>query len=322
MGKGVGVRASYQGNHSFNVPTDVNANQPRVNTAGFSSDATQAAIPYPLLAYIATSTNVGYGNYHAGTVSVHKHAAGLQFEASYTYTRNLTNVYGCGSGATANQFVNEFGNTVCDPYNPRLDYGNTPFDRRHRFLVTFLYDLPFGKGKAFLNSSSKLVDEVLGGWTVAGILLFQSGPFMTVTTLNDPSGTGYNIFGSLSGNGGRADTVKGVDPYAGQSLNQWINPNAFVDPANNIGRFGDSQNGAVVGPGTKAVSLSLLKRFAVTERVGVQFGAQAANVFNHPNYAPPGNLTLGVPAFGTISSMQTADGAGPRQIQLTGRLTF
>lgn len=322
LGKGVGVRVSYQGNHSYNVPTDINADQPRVNTAGFNSDATQAAIPYPLMAYIATSTNVGYGNYHAGTVSVHKRAAGLQFEGSYTYTRNLTNVYGCGSGSTANQFVNEFGNTVCDPYNPSLDYGNTPFDRRHRFLVTFLYDLPIGKGKTFLSSSSKLVDEALGGWTVAGILLFQSGPFMTVTTLNDPSGTGYNNLGSLSGNGGRADTVKGVNPYAGQSLDQWINPNAFVDPANNIGRFGDSQNGAVVGPGTKAVSLSLLKSLSISERLHFQFGAQAANVFNHANYAPPGNLTLGVPAFGTISSMQTADGAGPRQIQLTGRFTF
>lgn len=135
-------------------------------------------------------------------------------------------------------------------------------------------------------------------------------------------------------NGGRADTVKRVDPYAGQSLNQWINVNAFADPCANvrqtlpdgtttaIGRFGDSHNGAVVGPGTKAVSLSLLKSFTISLRLHVQLGAQAANVFHHPYYAPPGNLTLGVPAFGTISSMQTADGAGPRQIQLTARFTF
>jgi hypothetical protein len=186
----------------------------------------------------------------------------------------------------------------------------------------YLYDLPFGKGKTLFNSSNKLLNEAIGGWTVAGLLLFQSGPFLTVTTLNDPSGTGYNILGSLNSNGGRADTVKGIDPYAGQSLDQWINPNAFVDPANNIGRFGDSQNGAVQGPGTQAVSLSLLKRFAIKERVAVQFGAQAANAFNHANYAPPSNLTLGVPAFGQISAMQTAEGAGPRQLQLTGRPTF
>jgi hypothetical protein len=323
LGKGVGIRVSYNGNHSYNVPTSVNADQPRVNTAGFNSDATQAAIPYPLMAYIATSTNFGFGNYQAGTVSVHKRAAGLQFEASYTLTRNLTNVYGCGTSST-NNFATEgaFSTTLCDPYNPALDYGNAPFDRRHRFLVTFLYDLPFGKGKSLSSSSRKVVNEVIGGWTLSGIVLLQSGPFMTVTTLNDPSGTGYNNLGSLSGNGGRADTVKGVNQYAGQSLDQWINPSAFVDPAGNIGRFGDSQNGSVVGPGTKAISLSLLKRFALTERANLQFGVRAANAFNHPNYAPPSNLTLGVPAFGQISAMQIAEGAGPRQLELTGRFTF
>jgi hypothetical protein len=142
---------------------------------------------------------------------------------------------------------------------------------------------------------------------------------MTVTTLNDPSGTGYNLF---SVNGGRADTVSGSNPYAGKSLDQWINPAAYADPDNNIGRFGDSQNGAVNGPGTQAVSLSLLKRFTLKERARVEVGAQIANVFNHPNYSPPANLTLGVPAFGQIVAMQTAEGAGPRQIQLTGRLTF
>jgi hypothetical protein len=68
--------------------------------------------------------------------------------------------------------------------------------------------------------------------------------------------------------------------------------------------------------------MSLLKTVAFTERLRVQIGAQISNLFNHPNYNPPANLTLGVPAFGTISSMQTAEGAGPRQIQLTGRFTF
>ena len=86
--------------------------------------------------------------------------------------------------------------------------------------------------------------------------------------------------------------MSGVDPYAGRSLNQWINPAAFADPCAvcgidgnpaAIGRFGDSLSGAVVGPGTQAVSLSLLRRVALTERSRVEFGAQVANAFNHPN---------------------------------------
>jgi hypothetical protein len=185
-------------------------------------------------------------------------------------------------------------------------------------LATFLYNLPFGKGKTFLNSGG-LVDRIVGGWVLSGVVLLQSGPFLDVSTLNDPSGTGYLVNNTT---GGRADTVPGVNPYQGQSLYQWINPNAFVDPPNNIGRFGDSQSGAVQGPSTKAVSMSLLKQIAITEALRVEFGAQVSNLFNHPNYAPPSNLILGVPAFGQITALQSAEGAGPRDIQLTARITF
>jgi hypothetical protein len=291
-----------------------------VNSLGFSDPATQAAIPFPLMSYIATSNNLGFGNYQAGTFSVKKRGANFQFEVSYTYTRDLSDVNGAPIAA-ASGYANELGNTLEDPQHPGVDYGNVPYARRNRVLATFLYELPFGKGRTFLNSNA-LLDSVVGGWELSGVALFQSGPFMSVATLNDPSGTGYNIYGSLYGNGGRADTVSGVSPYAGQSIGAWINPNAFVDPANNIGRFGDSTSGDVVGPGTQAVSLSLLKRFTLKERIRAEIGMQVANAFNHANYAPPNILTLGVPAFGQITSMQIAEGAGPRQIQLTGRLTF
>jgi hypothetical protein len=95
-----------------------------------------------------------------------------------------------------------------------------------------------------------------------------------------------------------------------------------VSPANNIGRFGDSGSGSLVGPGTQAVSLSLLKRVSFTERIRAQIGMQVSNAFNHANYAPPNILTVGVASFGQITALQSAEGAGPRQIQLTGRLTF
>jgi hypothetical protein len=261
---------------------------------------------------------LGYGNYNSGTFSVHKRSSNLQFEASYTYSRNLTNVNGAPISSVSS-FVNEFGNTLSDPYNPTLDYGNTPFDRRQRFLVTFLYSLPFGKGKTFLSGANGVVDRIIGGWELSGVGLVQTGAFMSVATLNDPSGTGYNIFNY---NGGRADTVAGVNPYAGQSINQWINPSAFVDPPDNIGRFGDSQSGGIVGPGTSVLSLSLIKHILLAESVRMDIGLQASNVGNHPNYAPPGNLTLGVAGFGQITSLQSAEGAGPRALQLTARITF
>src|SRR5262249_2714847 len=155
--------------------------------------------------------------------------------------------------------------------------------------------------------------RIIGGWVLSGIALAQSGPFMSVTTLNDPSGTGYNLF---NGVGGRADRVQGVDPYQGKSIDQWINPSAFADPASNIGRWGNSGAGSVVGPGTKVVSLALLKRIAFTESTRLEIGAQVSNIFNHPNFNPPSTLTLGVPGFGALTSLQNAEDAGPRAMQL------
>ena len=154
---------------------------------------------------------------------------------------------------------------------------------------------------------------------MAGVLVFQSGPFLTPTVSGaDPSGTGFaQLFGA-----GRADAVPGVSIYPEhRTLSNWLNRSAFVLPPNNVGRFGNASVGSIVGPGTQTVSLSLIKTVRFSEAAHFEFGAQAANIFNHPNYAPP-NTSVNTAAFGTITSMQSAEGAGPRSIQLTGRLMF
>jgi hypothetical protein len=320
LGKGFGVRVGYDGNHGSNLPTDINLNQIAPNTQGYSALASTA--PFPQLYAISYQTNLGFSNYNSGTVSVRKRAGDLQLEASYAFTRNLANTAGAPNSSSAQPNVNEFGNTLLtDPAHPGLDYGNVSFARRQRFLTTFLYILPFGKGKRFLNSGNRLLDAFVGGWELSGILLFQSGPFLTTATYSDPSGTGYNLC-PCNYNGGRADTVPGVNPYVGQSIGQWINPAAFRDPGNAIGRFGDASQGDLVGPDQKVLSMSLIKRFQITERARMEIGAQVANLTNHPNYQPPANLNVDVPAFGAITAMQTAEAGGPRQIQLTGRITF
>jgi hypothetical protein len=243
---------------------------------------------------------------------------GLQLQASYIYARNLSNLGG-NPASPAGGFAGEYGGRISNPYQPGIDYGNVNFTHRNRFLTTFLYDLPFGKGKMLLNDANGFLDRVVNGWELAGVLLFQSGPFMTVSQLNDPCGCGFNVFSST---GGRADAVTGVNPYAGQSIAQWIKPAAFATPPNNVGRFGDSGAGSVAGPGTQAVSMSLIKSVQIRESARVQVGVQVANLLNHPNFAPPSTLTVGVAGFGALTALQTAEGAGPRQIQLTGRITF
>ena len=100
-----------------------------------------------------------------------------------------------------------------------------------------------------------------------------------------------------------------------------MNPAAFAVPPDNIGRFGTSPVGALVGPGTQVVSLSIYRSFRYKERYAFRIGASSTNLFNHPNYGVP-NMNLGTAPFGTISSLQSAEDSGPRAIQLGTRLTF
>jgi hypothetical protein len=233
---------------------------------------------------------------------------GVQFQTSYTYLRNLTNA----QGYNPTSFASEAGGLVTDLRDTQIDYGNVAFSRRHRFLSTVLYQLPFGK-------TSSALSQVIGGWELGGVLLFQSGPFMTATVSGaDPSGTGFPL---LIGNG-RADLVSGVSLYADNKTAQhWLNPAAFAVPKSNIGRYPTAPVGNIVGPGTQAISMSLTKSVRIKESVRFQIGAQAANLLNHVNYAPP-NTVFNTAPFGTISNVQTAEGAGPRQIQITSRLLF
>jgi len=313
LGKGYSLRTSYDGNHGSHLGLLTNVNELPSNTSGFS--ALSSSAPYPLWNYIAYQRSIGVSNYNAATIAVQKRfAQGFQFQGSYIFARNLSD----NGGYDPTTFTGENGGTVTDQFHPGLDYGNVSFTRKNRFLLTFLYELPFGKGKAFVSNGNAIVNRLVGGWELAGVAVYQSGPYMTILAAGDPAGNG---FPDLVGDG-RADTVKGVSPYAGQSLNAWINPAAFATPQDNIGRIADSAVGAVTGPGTQAVSLSLFKTVAVTERLKVQIGASAANAFNHANYAPPGNLTLGTSGFASVTNLQSAEGAGPRSLQLTARVTF
>lgn len=316
LGFGTSLRVSYDGNHGSQLGYSANANQIRTNTIGFA--AARSAAPFPIWAHITDYLNGARSNYNAGTVAVNKRfSKGVQFLGSYAFAKNLSN----GAGYNPTAFTGEAGGMVSDPYNINLDYGNVAYTRRHRFLATFLYDLPFGQNHLFFNNANRLTQQLIGGWQLSGVVLAQTGPFLTVLSSGaDPGGTNFpNLESSVV----RADSVSGVALYpANQTVSSWISPAAFAVPQNNIGRFGNSAVGSVVGPGTQAVSLSLFKSVSVTERLHLQIGAAASNLFNHPNYAAPA-LDVNTPAsFGTISSLQSQENGGPRSLQLTARISF
>jgi hypothetical protein len=314
VGLGAVFSASYVGSHGSDLGVEDNLDQIAPNMIGFAK--ADAARPFPLWSEIRYETNGAWSNYNALQTEVNKRfARGIQVQVSYVYTRNLSN----NGGSAPSSFASERGGFLTDRFDPGLDYGNVAYSRRHRFLSTFLYELPIGRGKRFLKDANRLADGLIGGWQMAGVLVFQTGPFLTPTvSAADPSGTG---FAQLVGSG-RPDTVPATSVYAAdQTRSGWLNPAAFAEPQNNIGRFGDASVRSIVGPGTQTVALSLIKSLRLAESACFQFGAQVANVFNHPNYSPP-STSVNTAAFGTITSLQSAEGAGPRAIQLTGRITF
>jgi len=311
LGHNIGMRLSHDGNHGSNMGVQVNLGQLPPNTIGFNNAT--SLLKYPLFGEVESEVGGGIQNYEAFTSAVNKRlSGGLQFLASYTFTRNLTDA----QGWNPTTFASEAGGNATSVSDFKLDYGNVAFSRRNRFLGTWLYQLPFGKDKFDLGTVG---NAIAGGWELAGVALFQSGPFLTVTVPGaDPAGVG---FPQIEGNG-RADIVSGVPLYATtQNISHWLNPVAFAIPPNNIGRFPTSPVGVAQGPGTQSISMSLLKTVAIKERYRVQLGAQTANLFNHANYATP-NTTFNTAAFNTISALQSAEGAGPRTIQGTFRVSF
>jgi hypothetical protein len=169
----------------------------------------------------------------------------------------------------------------------------------------------------------------VGDWQLAGVTILQSGPFLTPYQQSvDPANT--NIFTTVGQ--ARTDQLTNAPLFAAhRTTTQWLNPDAFpyqtlalnygTPNQVGIGRFGNAPVGGVVGPGTANFSLSLMKSVALHEKTRLQLSVEAANVFNHRNYEPP-NMQVDSGGFGSITALQTAEGAGPRSLEVAGRISF
>ena len=301
------LRVSYVGTHTTGLVFSPDLNQVQANTLGYAAVA--ATRPFPNFNAVLTRDNGPSSKYNAGTIEVSKRfGGGLNFQSSYTWTKNLSNAL----GTAPTVFSAENGPTTLDRFDIAGDYGNVVFTRRNRFLTTFFYDLPFGNGKRYMSGVNGFANAVLGNWTVAGIVLAQSGPYLTPTfSGTDPSGTGVLVRGVTS--------TQRPDCVATPSLS---NINAFAIPGNDIGRFGNCGVGILEGPGTEVFSATLGKQFRLTERLGMKFEAQFANLFNHVNPDIPTTNVSSPSSFGVSHDVQGGEQAGPRTIQFGLRFSF
>ncbi len=180
-------------------------------------------------------------------------------------------------------------------------------------LLTGVYQLPFGNGRAYLNSN-RLADALLGGWDMTTITLLETGPWLTpsISSSTDQSNTNVVNRGALL----RPDRVPtgtaNAVTYDGQSF--------LATPAG-AGRFGNAGVGILEGPGTATVSLGVAKQFLITEKVHARFETTFTNVLNHTNFAPP-VTAIDNSLFGQLTGPQSAENAGNRTGQAALRIEF
>jgi hypothetical protein len=249
-------------------------------------------------------TTEGIANYHAFQTGLTRRLTeGWMFNMNYTWSHMLSNQdssgWGSLQGATPYQ----------RSYDPMANYGNSNFDVRHMLKAYASYELPFGRGRKFANTS-KALDHTIGGWTLLASFVTQGGSPFTPSML-------VNNSYSLSSNNLWFPNLVG-DPKAvtgGQTIDSWFNVNAFAAPT--PGTFGNMGRNIVYGPRLSAINASLHKTFRFTERMNLDFSANATNIVNHPSFALPDKV-IGTGHIGRISGTSV----GARQMEMVAKFRW
>ena len=246
---------------------------------------------------------------------VRRLSQGFQFRFNYTWSKNLD----MNSGLTGAQSNNQ-AQMIMDRNDLSRDWGPSALNVAHQVSISAHYELPFGKGKPSLGN------RIIGAWQVNAITTLLSGFPFTPQFGSNRSGDGDtrnpdrpSVNGAFTG------------PVVTGNPNQWFNPAAFIAPA--PGTWGNLGRGVYYGPGLATVDLSVFKTTAITERISLQFRAEAFNLLNHANYGTPnatvftGTTTdpvtkLTVPAVNPSAGLITTTATFSRQIQLGLKLIF
>lgn len=281
-------------------------NQPAPTPPG---ESVQAHRPYPDFGeFLYTSSNAK-SNYNSLQVKLtRRFAQGFNFLASYTWQNAFDNNEGDEGfgGGVANT---DGQNDNCIPCN----YGPTYDDAHQRFVISGVWQLPFGHGQRFANSGG-IVNEIVGGWTASAIYSYQTGFPFTVTSPTDYSNSqSANLYADRVCNGNNGP----------QTVAEWFQTNCFTTAALKAAeqagtpRYGMQQRGDLVGPPFSDLDFALLKDFAVTERFRLQFRAEAYNALNVTSFGYPGS-GVGTGTYGTLTYTSNNN----RDIQFALKLIF
>jgi hypothetical protein len=277
---------------------------PALGLSAISGCSIPSRLPYPNFngTYIDSDFH-GYSHYDAGDVKFEHRAGDLAVTSIFTWAKSMDNKSAtAGAGASATGYEGFMDNS-----RPNLDYGRSDFNVPYRFVSSYVWQLPVGRGKLIGGGMNRISDELVGGWQLTGIGTFQKG-FPYEVTAPDING--------ITGSGGmRANQTAGCNlhdnTYSGNLAKFfWLNMNCFTGPA--FGTYGTTGRNFLNQPGIENFDMGFGKAFALGEHAKFVFKADAFNVFNHHQYSQDvgGLLVAGSSGNQPISSGVGSANAG------------
>jgi hypothetical protein len=259
--------------------------------------------------FLLSYGNFGHGRSNAFQAQVERrYSHGLMFNFSYTYLDQKSTGLDTGNSS--------LGGIAYNAFQPNNDYGQEAFVPKNRFVAYGVYDLPFGRGKKFGSSFSKVTDAVLGGWQTSFNLFAKTGTGFTPFWICDNCGpampgnfgvTSLDAVGDFNAEPSYRAIVTGK--FNRKNGNQIFDPNAFALPSLGADVF-DNPNVAkrnlLMGPGTWGVNLGVHKNFHLGERFTAELGADINNVFNHPLLSPDSDYGGGGGPFALLGDFSIA----------------
>jgi trimeric autotransporter adhesin len=301
----------------------------------------QTLLPFPQFTSITETESVGHSQYNALDVKLQKNfRRGLTTLIAYTWSSNWDNLYGSPVAGLNTLNPNPATAGPQDNYNTNAEYSRATNDIPNRFTAAVSYDLPVGRGRAFLESANWLVDAVVGGWTINDTTVVENGGPLPIVQTNLSAGS----FGTagVGGANQRPNLILEVNPClsgrpqsrlgGASGLRSYINLNAF-EPALPY-TYGDAPRTLnCYGPGFDNSDISVNKNFKIAERANFQVRVEALNAFNTPEFGQPGitlpfssssltSATYTAPASNQSTGAVTSQLGFSRIMQIGGRLTF
>jgi len=274
---------------------------------------TPKANPASTLANTWTWFSLGVSSYNALQVDLNRRFShGLSLRGVYTWSKALDDGDSLNGTAAANA-----PGLVSNPFNLRADWGPATYDVRNMGVISALYELPFGRGRAIGHSLGGLANGFVGGWAVNSIVTLQDGfPFTPQLSYN-PSNNG--------------DTRNPVRPFANPDFTgsvilgkpgQWFNPEAFLQPPPSSGFYGNLSRDTLIGPGLGTWDFSVIKDTSLGERMRLQFRAEIFNLLNRANFNTPSLIVFTPSGVSGTAGAITSTSTTARQVQFGLKLLW